>query len=323
MSATACPGSTAISGPIRRHGTAEHSSVVSGARTASGRRRRARLCPLELHDAAAPTWRKGQSQATGDGDKFDHERRPRPRARYNAHMKAIISDIHGNLEALRAVLDDIQQQGADDIYCLGDLVGDGPDPSDCVDLAMQWKVVVMGNFDFAIGTDLVDFPEPAYSSLRWTANLLQERQRAYLAELPRTFEEGEFLFVHGSPCSPINEYIYPEHIHDDRIRRSFNVIKRYCFNGYTHIPGIFIEDAKFFSPDDIGDRYELTKTKTLVNVGSAGQPRDGDWRACYALLDGTNVRFRRIEYDLHTTLKKLYRIPNVGLFLGDRLRQGL
>ncbi len=94
------------------------------------------------------------------------------------------------------------------------------------------------------------------------------------------------------------------------------------FQGHTHVPGIFTESLEFLSPDEIDFVYKLDSQKTLCNVGSVGQPRDGDWRACYVLLDGTTIRYRRVEYDLETTIRKIRDIEELDDFLAERLRGG-
>jgi diadenosine tetraphosphatase ApaH/serine/threonine PP2A family protein phosphatase len=159
---------------------------------------------------------------------------------------------------------------------------------------------------------------------------MMERRWEFLAERPRSFHEDSLLFVHGSARNPLNEYVFPEDIYNQRkMERIFAMVERYCFQGHTHVPGIFTEQPpdgpypyKFQSPEEIDYTYRLDERKTLCNVGSVGQPRDGDWRACYILLDGDTIRYNRVEYDIETTVKKIYAIPSLENFLGDRLRDG-
>ena len=106
------------------------------------------------------------------------------------------------------------------------------------------------------------------------------------------------------------------------MERIFALVERYCFQGHTHVPGIFTENLQFHSPDEIDYQYRLDGRKTLCNVGSVGQPRDGDLRACYVLLDDDVIRYRRVEYDIDSTVRKIYEIPDLENFLGDRLRDG-
>jgi predicted phosphodiesterase len=252
-------------------------------------------------------------------------------------VKAIISDIHGNLEALQAVLADIAQQGIEDIYCLGDIIGYGPNPRECIDLVQRCRVVLLGNHDQGALFDPEGFNPPAERAIFWTRAQLEngdsnlERREArwnFLAERPRTHRENSLLFVHGSARNPLNEYVFPEDVYNQRkMDRIYALVERYCFQGHTHVPGVFTESLpedlyQFRSPDELGYTYRLNGKKTLVNVGSVGQPRDGDWRACYVLLDGDTLTFRRLEYEIDTTVKKIYDIPDLDNFLGDRLREG-
>ncbi len=247
-------------------------------------------------------------------------------------MKAIISDIHSNLEALQAVLQDIGRQSVSEIYCLGDVVGYGPNPRECVDLVMQCRVVLLGNHDQGAMFDPEGFNPPAERAIFWTRSQLEsttepkedrERRWEFLSERPRTHKENGFLFVHGSARNPLNEYVFPEDVYNQRkMERIFSLVDRYCFQGHTHVPGIFTENLEFLSPDQIEYNYRLDGRKTLCNVGSVGQPRDGDWRACYILLDNDTIRYRRVEYDIESTIRKIYAVPELENFLGDRLRDG-
>ena len=247
-------------------------------------------------------------------------------------MKAIISDIHSNLEAAQAVLEDINKLQIKEIYCLGDIVGYGPNPRECVDLVMKCNVVLLGNHDQGAMFDPEGFNASAERAIFWTRAQLEspaenrvsrERRWEFLAERPRMHRENSHLFVHGSARNPLNEYVFPEDIYNQRkMERIFALVERYCFQGHTHVPGIFTEDLQFHSPEEIDYTYHLDGRKTLCNVGSVGQPRDGDWRACYIVLDGEAIHYRRVEYDIDTTVKKIYAVPDLENFLGDRLRDG-
>jgi diadenosine tetraphosphatase ApaH/serine/threonine PP2A family protein phosphatase len=240
-------------------------------------------------------------------------------------MKAIISDVHGNLEALEAVLDDMRAQGVEELYCLGDTVGYGPNPCECLDVLMHCQVMLLGNHEEAVRDKPEDFTPEAAVAARWTQQKLKEvleegddpeERFEFLDSLPQTFEEGDSLFVHGSPRDPTREYIYPHEIGDGvKMWDVFRRFDRCCFVGHTHLPGIFVEAFKFFRPQDIKDVYPLGKGKVLCNVGSVGQPRDGDWRACYVLLDDKKIRFRRVEYNIDATIKKMKQVPELKNFL--------
>ncbi len=247
-------------------------------------------------------------------------------------MRAIISDIHGNLEALQAVLADIKAKGIQEIYCLGDIVGYGPNPRECLDLIMNCPMVLLGNHDQGALFDPEGFNPSAERAIFWTRNQLEasgeprpvrEQRWEFLSERPRSHRENGYLFVHGSARNPLNEYVFPEDIYNHRkMERIFALVDKYCFQGHTHVPGIFTESMEFYSPEDIELHYRLDDRKMLCNVGSVGQPRDGNWRACYVILDANQIHFHRVEYDIETTIKKIYAIDSLENFLGDRLREG-
>jgi len=246
--------------------------------------------------------------------------------------RALISDIHSNLEALEAVLADIEQQGIEEVFCLGDIVGYGPNPRECIDRAMGCQICLLGNHDQGALFDPEGFNSGAERAIFWTRNQLENgagsvdqrhRRWDFLGELPRNHQDGERLFVHGSARNPLNEYVFPEDIYNRRkLEKIFALIKRYAFQGHTHVPGVFTESCQFYSPEEINNEYRLGEEKCMINVGSVGQPRDGDPRACYAVLEDGLVRFRRVEYPLETTVEKIYGVPELDNFLGDRLRDG-
>jgi predicted phosphodiesterase len=247
------------------------------------------------------------------------------------HLRAIISDIHANLEALEAVLADIDAQSITELYCLGDIIGYGPNPRECIDLIMQRaKVTILGNHDQAAMFDPEGFNAGAERAIFWTRRQLEsadakgnEKRWDFLGELPRIKREGEIMFVHGSARNPLNEYVFPEDVYNQRkMERIFGLVDKYCFQGHTHIPGVFSEDLMFLSPEECDFKYTLTDRKILVNVGSVGQPRNGDNRASYVVLDGKTINFKRVPYDFNKTAQKIYPIPELDNFLGDRLRDG-
>lgn len=247
-------------------------------------------------------------------------------------MIAIISDIHGNLEALEAVLADIKQRNITEIYCLGDIVGYGPNPRECIDLVLDFPLCLLGNHDQGALFDPEGFNAGAERAIFWTRKMLEsgdprknEQRWEFLGELPRMKRDGDYLFVHGSARNPLNEYVFPEDIYNQRkMERIFALVDKYCFQGHTHIPGVFTENLNFVAPTEINEYYQLGEQKVLVNVGSVGQPRDGDNRSCYVLLDKDKrtLQFIRVDYDFGKTCEKIYDIPDLDNFLGDRLRDG-
>jgi len=248
-------------------------------------------------------------------------------------MFAIISDIHGNLEALESVLADIGRHPVSAIYCLGDIIGYGPNPIECLEHAMKWDLTILGNHDQAVIFDPEGFGQNAERAIFWTRRVLEASRRddlwSFLAERPRVHREDDFLFVHGSPRSPVREYIFPEDIYNQRKMAQLSaLIKQYCFCGHTHVPGVFVAPSEpegnwqFLAPEECNHFWRFDGRKTIVNVGSVGQPRDGDSRACYVTVDGWDVTFHRVEYDWRKTRDKIYAIPDLDNFLGDRLDEG-
>lgn len=245
--------------------------------------------------------------------------------------RAIVSDIHGNIEALRAVLADIESQGCEQIICLGDIIGYGPDPRACVDEVERFNACILGNHDLAALFDPEGFSNAAEKAILWTRTQMETgdvpeecfRRLEFLAHLPRTRREGSVMFVHGSVRNPVNEYVFPEDVYNRRkMEKLFSMVQRVCFQGHTHVPGVFASDMTFQRPEDLGHEYKLADDKAMINVGSVGQPRDGDWRSCYAIFEDPWIRFRRVEYPLDTTVNAIHAIPELDRFLGDRLRDG-
>ena len=246
-------------------------------------------------------------------------------------MQAIISDLHSNVAALSVVLEDIRAKGITEIVCLGDVVGYGPEPEECLDLAQGWKLTLQGNHEEALLTDANNFNVRARDAINWTRKKLdldsddpaKLARWAFLEKLVPMQQVGDVLYVHGSPRAPTTEYIVPRDGQDRRkMSDIFNRFERICFVGHSHIPGVYTEQG-FASPAELCDVYMLESgRKSLVNVGSVGQPRDGDVRASYVTFDGESVVFRRVEYDVEKTAEKIYAIPELDRFLGDRLKEG-
>ncbi|MCH2179719.1 MAG: metallophosphatase family protein [Mariniblastus sp.] len=249
--------------------------------------------------------------------------------------RAVISDIHGNYEALTRVLDDIGEQSVDEIVCLGDIIGYGPEPVKCLDRVMECcQLTILGNHDQAAIFDPEGFNPVAMKAIFWTREQLEQensdleksdRRWDFLGELPRRHDEGKYLFVHGSPRDPTNEYVFPEHIYEkSRMQMLMKRFEQYCFQGHTHIPGVFTESGSFLQPSQRDHFFRLDSEKCMINVGSVGQPRDEDPRACYIVLDTNEntVQYHRVEYDVESTRQKIHAIPDLDNMLGDRLLTG-
>lgn len=248
--------------------------------------------------------------------------------------QAIISDIHANLEALEAVLADIAQFGVAEILCLGDVVGYGPNPVECTEIVRRrCKLSLCGNHDNAVIHGTYGFSHNARDAVEYTRRLMQPgllslppvRSRwRFIRDLPRSYKEGEVLYVHASPRDPINEYILAQDVHadPDKLRILFDKIDKLCFVGHTHVPGIFTPEPSFKAPADADMCWEVAPGKAIVNVGSVGQPRDGDNRACYVVFTGSEVRFRRVEYDFARTIAKIQAAPGLAGTNAARLEKG-
>ena len=250
--------------------------------------------------------------------------------------RALISDIHGNLEALDAVIAHIKDQSIDEIICLGDIIGYGPDPILCLDRVIDnCNLTILGNHDQAAIFDPEGFNPVALKAIFWTRDQMDadktdleknNRRWDFIGELPRRHDEGEILFVHGSPRDPTNEYVFPEHIWEpERMEMLMRRIEKYCFQGHTHIPGVFTESGKFLQPEHLDDLLlNLQDEKMMINIGSVGQPRDENRDACYVVLntDEKTVQYHRVPYDFNVTRDKIYAIPELDNMLGDRLTRG-
>jgi predicted phosphodiesterase len=217
-------------------------------------------------------------------------------------MFAIISDIHSNLEALKTVLADIDERGIEKIYCLGDIIGYGPDPAECLDLVAKRAVLCLcGNHDHAVFYEPTNFNVAAEKAAYWTRAVLEEekntekrnRRWKFLGGLGPRHEIDGLLLVHGSPRKPINEYLFPDDVctNPQKLQMSFERMEQLtCFCGHTHVPGVFVDDPYFEPPDELSDqRYTIGDEKVIINVGSVGQPRDRDPRAAYVIVDEDEV----------------------------------
>ena len=180
---------------------------------------------------------------------------------------AILSDIHANLAALEAVLADIQRQGVERIVCLGDVVGYGPQPKECIDLAFGFEWTILGNHEQALMEEFrgAGFNLRAQGSLSWTReclSMLGDDREAngkrwdFLGSLADSRTDGDILYVHGTPRDPTNEYLYPRDIYyREKLREILRPVDRLCFNGHTHIPGVWTDDMRYLSPEQLNSRY--------------------------------------------------------------------
>jgi diadenosine tetraphosphatase ApaH/serine/threonine PP2A family protein phosphatase len=223
---------------------------------------------------------------------------------------AILADIHSNLAAFEAVLSDADGRGGfDKIWCLGDVVGYGPDPHECIERLRQFEhVCIAGNHDWAaIGKmDTSEFNPVAAVAAHWTSERLNAEDRDYLLGLPLTLRQDDFTLAHGSPREPIWEYLLSTEAAQDNFAYFETA---YCLVGHSHIPLIFelAADKAVYREFTTETDLKLKEKRMIINPGGVGQPRDGDPRASYAIYDAEahTLRRYRVEYDIPATQKKM------------------
>ena len=239
---------------------------------------------------------------------------------------AIIADIHSNLVAFEAVLQDVENRGGiDEIWCLGDIVGYGPEPHACIELLRSYNhLCVVGNHDLAAVNqiDISSFNVDAAEANKWTSGQLTEEDREYLQSLPQTLIVGDFTLAHGSPRNPIWEYL----LSVDAAESSFAFCEtRYCLVGHTHIPLVFeySDGGASILTYSKEAAIKLGDNNLIINPGGIGQPRDRDPRASYALYDDEEgmISIHRVEYNIAATQESM-RLVGLPDFLIDRLEYG-
>ena len=240
-------------------------------------------------------------------------------------LYGICSDIHSNATAFKAVLESMRDNGVERKVCLGDIVGYGVDTDECVDLVREnMDFCLIGNHDsVAVKNESSEGFNPyAKQAIEWTQKHLSKDSVAYIRSLPYIHEENDICFVHASPLSPA-DWVYVTDL-EDALNAFDHFTERYCFVGHTHSP-VIIASRPLAIPK-ILDEYEYVIANTerlLVNVGSVGQPRDRDPRACWCLLDTETkcVRLIRVEYDIRETQSRMKK-QGLPSFLIDRLSVG-
>jgi diadenosine tetraphosphatase ApaH/serine/threonine PP2A family protein phosphatase len=237
----------------------------------------------------------------------------------------LFSDIHSNLEALQAVLESADKQGVDSMYCLGDFVGYGANPTEVVHTvaAVPGCKAVLGNHDAAVidSSERVFFNPVARAGIIYSQENLDEQGQSYLKGLPLAIDATDFYVVHASPSDP-GSWIYI--LEPLEAADAFHVMKHpVAFIGHTHFPAVHT-DTGAVTPLRPGERIKVTpENKLIVNVGSVGQPRDGDCRAAYVIYDDQSqtIEIFRVDYDIDAAARK---ILDAGLppMLADRIRRG-
>lgn len=235
----------------------------------------------------------------------------------------IVADVHANLAAFEAVIAQAEAMGAiDAIWCLGDLVGYGAEPGECIALLRSYPHrAIAGNHDLVacgvMGTE--DFNRPAAMAAEWTLQRLTEDEQAFLRALPLTLVEADFTLVHGSLRDPVWDYLISDRIAETHLEQQPTP---YCLVGHSHLPLVFYEGGRHGFVQE-GLRLRLGAERFVANPGGLGQPRDGDPRAAYAVLDldARELTFHRAAYDIEATQAKI-RDAGLPPILADRLSQG-
>ena len=224
---------------------------------------------------------------------------------------AFISDIHSNIEALEVVLDACDEAGVDEIFCLGDVIGYGADPNPCCDLIRERaSVTLMGNHDAAvIGVMDTDYYyEAARDALYWTRQQLTRENHHWLFGLPYTHREANFGLYHSAPIKPSGFYYVVNESDASKHLPVFERLERFNFCGHSHLTTSFLMNGETVEELELGaPAVGRDGHKWLINVGSVGQPRDRDARACFGVLDTETDTFKhvRMTYDIDQTADKL------------------
>jgi diadenosine tetraphosphatase ApaH/serine/threonine PP2A family protein phosphatase len=219
----------------------------------------------------------------------------------------VFSDVHSNLSALEAVLGAAGRY--DSVWCLGDLVGYGPDPNECIARVRKLPnlLCVRGNHDAAVlgEMDQQTFNHEASLAITWTKHVINAESLDFLLNLPETVVEGDVTLVHGSPRNPVWEYLmdYPTAL---QVFPYFD--SRLCFVGHTHVPALWEQNPGEGMPPLVHDYLRMTISgRSILNPGSVGQPRDHDKRAAFALFDTVQSTWelRRVEYDIASVQNRI------------------
>ncbi|MFC1703722.1 metallophosphoesterase family protein [Candidatus Omnitrophota bacterium] len=237
----------------------------------------------------------------------------------------IFADVHSNLEALSVVLDAYAKENIDRFLCIGDVVGYAAKPNECIKKIKEINAaVVAGNHDWAVidKRDISYFNPVAKHAALWTMSILTEESRNFLDSLDLTFEQDDYTLVHGTLNQPEEFYYMIDFVN---AQDTFELLKKdVCFIGHSHVPGIFAQKDGAIDLSKEQQTALVKERKYIVNVGSVGQPRDGDPRASYCIYDSTNreVTIKRVEYNVEKTQEQ---ITQAGLpaFLAHRLTKGI
>ena len=249
-------------------------------------------------------------------------------------LTALISDLHSNWPALRTAVADARARGVRRVVCLGDVIGYGAKPRECLDEVMRLcangdglesGLCLQGNHEYALLNSAEDFNANARRAIDWTREELSragDRERSYgywdfLSGLEPLFVEEGAMYAHGSPRDPVREYLLPRDARDaGKMAANFARMRavdceraHVCFVGHSHVPGVYPESGGYVHPDQVQGVWADGAARAIVNIGSVGQPRDGDPRAAYAIIEDGRVELKRVEYDLDRTVAAIESAP--------------
>ena len=248
-------------------------------------------------------------------------------------MIAIIAAIHGNLEALQTVLEDIAKRNINTIYCLGDIIGYGPNPRECIEIVRDHcKFSLIGDFE-----ENILFSSRFYKpgtvlekTINWIRDQLnkehQEQQNDqlwnFIGNLQQKVYHNNCLHVHGSPRS-CRESINSLNFKQLKFNFSRFGSCKVCFCGGSHIPGVFTEEYQYHYAANINNTFRLSVIeKQVIDVGSVGKPHDGDTRACYVIFDGKSIQWIRVQYNIEETIQQIHNC-SLSNTIVDNLRKGI
>ena len=271
----------------------------------------------------------------------------------NYPLTALISDLHANEPALLTALADARARGVERFVCLGDVIGYGAKPRECLEWVMRLCVespqdpgatqvrtlypglCLQGNHEAALLGSGVDFNPKARAAIDWTREELNRSDaRAqnlefwdFLGALVPAMCDSLAMFAHGSPRDPVREYMLPRDSKDPvKLKACFAAMeRRVCFVGHSHVPAVYLENGELYRPKGSEAEFDLgdeSAPRAIVNVGSVGQPRDGDPRLSYVIFDGRRIRFVRLPYDHAAAAAAIRAVPALPEFLAERLALG-
>lgn len=266
-------------------------------------------------------------------------------------LTAILSDLHSNLPALVTAIRDARARGVRRYVCCGDVIGYGALPRECLAIVMAQCVsgardhetgealedglCLQGNHEYALLHTAEDFNPKAREAIEWTHRTLsavEDREQRYamwdfLGALEPMACDEIAMFAHGSPREPVREYLLPKDVENPaKMRACFEAMQRnVCFVGHSHYPGVYREDGSYHLPKGCEGPYDPGHgpgRRVIVNVGSVGQPRDGDKRLSYVVFDGQALTFVRLDYDYRLAAEQIRAVPELPDYLADRLAVG-